>query len=298
MLERVLVPLDGSLASESIVHTLSPVFTRARSSLLLLHVQNPREGPPRGLRGDTVHARSYLETLSRCLGDRGISARPIVRTGPAGKTTLDVARQEGASLIALTNRGALSPPDSTLGPVTREILLRSPVPVLALRAKADRASGEGPDEGIRTYERILLPLPGVGAHQSVLTLAREVARVLGAKLDLLRVLEPELREAPQDGHLAQLEAMEELARAAQEFERSGIRAVATIAHGPPVEAILSQAASSPRTAVLMGTPETGEIRKLLLGRITARVFHEAEVPVFVFSPGGCSEDGEEPRVAG
>jgi nucleotide-binding universal stress UspA family protein len=294
MLERVLVPLDGSLASESIVHTLAPVFTRAHSNLLLLHVQGAREGPPRGLRGDVVHARSYLDSLSRLLADRGISARPIVRTGPAGRTTLDVARQEGASLIALANRGHRSPPDSTLGPVTREILLSSPVPVLALRARPVSPSGQEGETGVRTYERILLPLPRVDAHRSVLALAREVARVLGARLDLLRVVEQGL---PHSRSLPHHETLEDLSRAAEESTRGGIRAVATIAQGPTVEAILSHAHAAPCTAVLMGTPEAGEIRKLLLGRITARVFHEAEVPVFVFSPGGFLGE-EDSRRAG
>jgi nucleotide-binding universal stress UspA family protein len=62
----------------------------------------------------------------------GVSARGLVREGPAGRSILEVADQESASLIVLGTRGPSSAAEMLLGSVSSEVLRFARCPVMAV----------------------------------------------------------------------------------------------------------------------------------------------------------------------
>jgi nucleotide-binding universal stress UspA family protein len=62
----------------------------------------------------------------------GVSARGLVREGPAGRCILEVADQESASLIVLGTRGPSSAAEMLLGSVSAEVLRFARCPVMAV----------------------------------------------------------------------------------------------------------------------------------------------------------------------
>lgn len=156
MLQRPLIPLDGSPSAEEALEALVPAFRRSSSRPILL-----------GLLADPT----YPETLARRLAARGLAARARSRPDPPDRAILTVAEEEDASLIVLVT-------DDPGAGAARRLAARTARSVASL--PADRLR-ERPEP-----EKILAAMAGDwdGLRRGVGELARAFrARVLAAGPD-------------------------------------------------------------------------------------------------------------------
>lgn len=135
---KILVPLDGSMASRQAIE-LALVEARARDGeLVLLHVLSfprdlmwldklpwPRDWP--GLVRE--QAEDYLLGVQLELGGK-IHTRTRVEAGDPGRTIVDVARQEEADMIVMATHGRTVPTRWLLGGVARKVAYLASCPVL------------------------------------------------------------------------------------------------------------------------------------------------------------------------
>ena len=144
LFQRILIPLDGTPESEVLPGLLGVVCRRMNSEVLLAQAESfirtlinlPKELAPGTSQAspDLEIAQRRMSTLVGRLRDEGIQARGFTRMGEPGEVTLNLARKEGASLIALSRR--------TLKPLFRRIrdraigkpLRESPIPMLVFGA--------------------------------------------------------------------------------------------------------------------------------------------------------------------
>src|ERR1043166_7651021 len=293
MLERVLVPLDGSALAESILPAFYPILRCARSEVLLVHAspeagEKAREGSP-----ESQKASDYLQTVVTNLPALHIAAQPCIRQGPAVRAILNVGTEEEASLIARAGHGEASPDELTLGPVTQRLFLETPQPVVAMHPIVS-PPGEAPTTiSYLSYDSILVPLDGTPASKAALPLAWEIAHLMGSRLELLRVVErvgeaerhipPE--DMPAEGpafepvSLDERQAQRELEDLALRTSRSGVPSIAIIEKGQPAEAILSVARAHGTGLIVMATRARPEISRYLLGSVAPRIMREAKIPV-------------------
>ncbi|BCX18808.1 MAG: universal stress protein [Geminicoccaceae bacterium] len=147
-------------------------------------------------------------------------------------------------------------------------------------------------------QRILVAIDGSEPAWKALDVAAELARALGARVDLLHVVRP---EPPPAGIAAYAEAEripleEEIARwrserlegdeiareAAERLRTKGVRAVETIVEeGSPAPAILATAERLGADLVVVGSRGRTGLLATLLGSVSKRVAEEAPCSVLV-----------------
>src|SRR3972149_1738084 len=109
MIERVLVPLDGSTGAESVFPHLRAFLGPRDAQLILLQVVAPYAGggdspacPAADLRED---AERDSDRMEQRLASGGVRVRGLVRTGAAEEVILETVAGERVSLVAMTTKG-------------------------------------------------------------------------------------------------------------------------------------------------------------------------------------------------
>jgi nucleotide-binding universal stress UspA family protein len=127
--KRILLPVDGSEASLSILPHVIDLAKRVGSSVLVLGVVEPTREGKEG-EGDPL-----IRIASKRLSDAGIPVDPVVRLGDPASEILDAAKRHEADLIAMSTHGRSGPSRWVLGSVTEKVLRAAPVPMLVVREK-------------------------------------------------------------------------------------------------------------------------------------------------------------------
>lgn len=144
--KRLLIPLDGSLRSESVLPTAARIARAYEAELLLVHVvQEPLPTlvlhAPEDL--SLAHelalrlelaANRYLESLRERLTHESTAVRVlVVRHANERQALLEVSSREQADLVVLSAHGSACDPVHSFGSVTTDLLAHSPLPMLVLQ---------------------------------------------------------------------------------------------------------------------------------------------------------------------
>lgn len=175
MPRRILVPLDGSLRTESVLPTVARIADAHGAEVVLTHVVC--EPVPtavlhagdfelaRELAGHLeARAKRYLEHLHARM-PRELRVRTLVtRHVDERQSLLEIAEQEQVDLVVLSAHGSVCNPTRPFGSVTQHLLSHSSVPLLVLQdlsqAELERVREEG-DEQSAPPPRSSFP-PGEG----------------------------------------------------------------------------------------------------------------------------------------
>ena len=84
-------------------------------------------------------AEDYLKKVERRLTEQGVKVRRLRGEGPAAETLLDAAKQQGATLIAMTTHGYKGIARWVLGSVAERTIRIAPCPVLTVKADAEKS---------------------------------------------------------------------------------------------------------------------------------------------------------------
>ncbi len=147
--QRILVPLDGSSASEAILPVVIALAQLMRATVMLLRVIEPVAiadlSPHRyatrvldRVLGDMrADAEQYLRQLAGQLATEGVSVHTQVVIGASpAQAILDEAHLRAADLIAMTTRGHGGLTRLVLGSTADKVVRAAPIPVLLLRPRA------------------------------------------------------------------------------------------------------------------------------------------------------------------
>lgn len=158
---RLLVPLDGSARTESVLPTAARVAKAYDAELLLVHVvQEPlptlvlRAAEDLALAHDLATrleaaANRYLQELRDRLTHESAAVRTlVVRHANERQALLEVARTEQADLIVLSAHGSACDPGYSFGSVTTDLLTHSQLPMLVLQDLPEQDSAR--DEARRS----------------------------------------------------------------------------------------------------------------------------------------------------
>ncbi len=281
MLERVLVPLDGSAPSSAALARLRPVLRAAGGEVALLHVtERTLAGRPEApLFGRADVARAVLGPMRDSLAEDGIRASVHLRTGDPASEILRDAAEWGATLVAMSTHGRTGLTRVVRGSVTEAVLRRSPVPVLTLNPALAAASGPGAEGPFR---RILLPLDASAASSSIVPQVSRLAAVCGAEVVLLHVLE-DLGGFPSGEEVDQAvgRAITRLRDDRERLERAGVRTRLRALLGRPEEAILEAVRDDEADLLAMTTHGRTGVSRLVYGSVAEAVLRRAVVPVLL-----------------
>jgi nucleotide-binding universal stress UspA family protein len=145
--QRIVVPLDGSPRTESVLPTVARLAQPYDGELILLHVTQALL-PTSVLHTDEdlelasrlaarlkISAKAYLEGLRSRLMREGVRVRTVVEHHR--HCIVETAQRERADLIAVAAHGAACDPARTFGTVTEYLLAHSVVPLLVLQDLPD-----------------------------------------------------------------------------------------------------------------------------------------------------------------
>jgi nucleotide-binding universal stress UspA family protein len=139
-IKRILVPLDGSALSESVLPFLQELAARVSASLVLLNVVVPTlELSASFLPGSTsileelkLGATIHIERVAKRIRRSGVSVETSVVVGHAAEAILDAATHMGPDLIALSTHGRSGPARWALGSVADAVIRRTDRPCLVV----------------------------------------------------------------------------------------------------------------------------------------------------------------------
>ncbi|MGH9887144.1 MAG: universal stress protein [bacterium] len=308
MFTRLLVPLDRSPLAEQALGPAAAIARGACAAMDLVLVHQPVAS---GGFGDLpwnaeqiVDEDRYLETIAGELHDgASVSASHAVLRGNAVEMICARAYDVSANLIVMTSHGRTGLSRAWLGSVADGVLRRAGIPVLVLRAierKADRLVASG------LFKHLLIPLDGSPHSSEILASAAALARSCGARVTLLRVIEPVLTpsfEAPipvqfgmpetyppsfADKPATQrlvAEAEQHLLEVAATLAGQGVPQVETrvVVEWAAAQAILDFARGNHVDVIAMSTHGRGASR-LLVGSVADKVLRASGLPVLLEHP--------------
>jgi nucleotide-binding universal stress UspA family protein len=142
--KRILVPLDGSEASEAILPMVERLARPRALTVTLLEVVEPLSSPEDSelashteefIRFRLEEGERYLAKVADPLRAKGLRVECIVRIGGAAGTITIVAAEEQADLIAMVTHGRKGLERLFFGSVAAGVLRNATVPVLLFKAR-------------------------------------------------------------------------------------------------------------------------------------------------------------------
>jgi nucleotide-binding universal stress UspA family protein len=279
MLERILVPLDGSTRAEAILTELRMLLARHDSEVILLRVVLPPTtmNPPvyaRLLDERRAEARAYVQRVVGELAGAGATARGVVYEGYPAEAILAGAREQAATLIALTTHGRTGLARWELGSVTEKVLRGSECPILVTRSFETAEAGATRDRqpAQAAIRRMLLPIDAGDLSLAAVGPAMELAVLCGAEMLLVHVL---------DDNLAGELPMPDIERAQELVTAAGLHAEVVLERGDAADRLLAVAAERQADLIVMATHGRSGLKRWVLGSVAERVMRAAPVPLLL-----------------
>jgi nucleotide-binding universal stress UspA family protein len=277
MLNKILVPLDGSELAERALTYATTLASVTGASLLLVRAAyshtlagvDPRE---RHL-GAVQEAEAYLQQTATKLRDRGFACETVARYGHLAECVTESARTRLADLIVMATHGRTGPGRWVLGSVAEAVVAASPVPVLVQRAWQPLFG----EPLLSDSPKIIVPLDGSAFAETALEPAANLAAQIGASLVLVRV---------EDNPWAVRDALDYLVPLQARFaeQHPDVTIATDVRVGEPAGEIESAVVHHDAALVVMATHGRGGAMRAILGSVAGKLVQVCDVPVVLKRP--------------
>jgi nucleotide-binding universal stress UspA family protein len=305
-LRTIVVPLDGSALAQLALPVAS-ALARSTPSRLVLVRATFRVDPIVASQAESYLlavaqersarnvAREALSQVQTTLRDDGLDTETVVAGGNPTEVILEAAANHRADLIVMTTHGESGFEHWMYGSVAEAVLRRAPVPVLLVPRKAavPWPAAQPP--------RMLILVDGSPLAERVLAPTGAVAAGLGARVRLLRILEPPpVSTYAHMPHLAVTLRDQERALGRQYLDGlrgrlpDGLASVETQAAigRSPASAIHQIAVAEQFDLVALASHGRGGLSRMLLGSVAAELVQRATAPLLIIGP-TCIESSEQ-----
>lgn len=290
MLEKILIPLDGSPLADRIIAPLQPTLAQAEVTLLgvvpswILPLDHPPGQNPLTL------TRKHLGERRDELLARGVTALERLAVGDdAAAKILDFAREHGSTLIAMSTHGRTGASRLVRGSVAERVLRHSPVPVLLANPFAFAKDGE------LRFRRILVPLDGSERSAEIIPRVKELAKLYGSEVILtysvpiVVAMEPWMAAGPV---MTEADGAALLERFHLPFYDIPVRRIVTL--GDPATNILELIEREKIDLVAMSTHGRSGAARWFFGSVAEQVTRHAKCPLLVVRTGGPAPQPSKP----
>jgi len=263
MYTRILVPVDGSAFAEEVLPHVAALARTLDATITLLCVADRYR--------ELAEAQDYVEALAEKWDAAPLAVAAHGEVSAAIK--LEADRVPG-TLTAISARGRSGVGTAMLGSVARQYVQSSGDPVLVYRPDGETA----PVEAITT---VVLPLDGSRRAEQMQAQAAGWAKVLGAQLVIVQVLEEgmSISELLADHDIADDSYVH--AHAFEVARDHGVKADWEVLHGDPVPALTAFLKDRRDVLVVMATRAQPALKAAVLGSVTSGLMHRVSVPVVV-----------------
>ncbi len=249
---RILLPMDGSAAAESILGAVLPLAERRPLRLMLFGAASKDSLRPA--------AEAYLARACRALRGPRIDARWETCFGDPPSGIVAHAISENADLIAMTTHGRSGARRILMGSVTEKVLRRATIPLLTSR----------PGARMEGWVHVAA-LDGSPRAEGILDDLLPLTRLLGATLHLLHVSEG----APGTGVRGYLKQV------ALRVKASGVNVATAVRCGSAPAEILRYATEERAGIIALATHGRTGLERVLVGSVAEAVLRKSPCPVLL-----------------
>lgn len=295
MSRLILVPLDGSEFSESVLETAIDLTRRwdARLEIVTVHEAVPALDHDLWEAASREWSERYIdEVADRIEEEIGLRVPATSLDGSPAEAIQHHALARGVDLIVMATHGRGPMSRIWLGSTADGLVRHSTVPILLLR----------PDEeapGTMSYfepQRVVVPLDGSPEGEAILPEAIALAGNEGTEFDLLRVYPyPKDFSSSYLPHTVQMntDLLEERRKGAEEYiqaeadelVKQGLSARGhVVVEENPATGILQFAERTGSDLIALSTHGRGGVSRLVLGSVTDKVVRGAQIPTLVYHP--------------
>ena len=272
LIRSILVPLDGTSASEAVLPYIEGMAAHLNANLVFLTCV------PEGLKSG-VPERQYLERLAIPIRKRGLGVATTVREAEPGQGIVQTSLSYETDIIAIAIDADPTGKHDLLGTVIREVLTSRVEPVLVLRDEDGRLARER----WTPPSAVVVGLDGSALSATALPHAEALANMFNSEIVLVRAV---LASDALSGAARYYGAVDEfaerhLAGVAEALRLRGFKVAPRTGHRLADQEILAAADSWPGSLIVLSTRGMTGRTKLVLGSVTERVIHSKRHPVFV-----------------
>jgi nucleotide-binding universal stress UspA family protein len=302
-LKRILYPTDFSPCAEQALPHAVALARRFGAELHLLHAlilhgydpNNPELSFPEPEQDlQERFSASVADHLSRLVKTQvagQLVVHRVQRKGiSAGQVILEYAGERDIDLIVMGTHGRRGLRHLFLGSVAEDVIRHAGCPVLTVHEQ------EKPQPEVE-ITRILVPIDFSDYSRQALVHAKGLARILGARLQLLHVIEqtvhPAFYSPGRESYLdlapgLKADAKDELDRLLTESPGEAPEAELHVVEGHAHQQIVQFAVEHGSQLIVIATHGLAGLEHLLLGSTTEKVIRQATCPVFTVRPFGKS----------
>lgn len=137
--EQVLLPTDGSDASQSAIEYAVSTAARHSATLHTLHVidagPDSTEDTTGGLSADELNqeAKSYVESVTEQADDAGVAVEASIESGVAHRSIIEYVDANDIDLVVMGTRGRSGIHRFLLGSVAEKVIRTVDAPVMTIR---------------------------------------------------------------------------------------------------------------------------------------------------------------------
>jgi nucleotide-binding universal stress UspA family protein len=289
MLEKIMVPLDGSSLGELAllyVKELAPVFN---SEVHLVSVCERRDAEYR--RMIQLYVEKVAEQVRDDFGKNGlvVNAKPVVLDGDAAdKTIIEYSQQKQVGLVIIVSHGHSGIMPWTMGSTANKIVQNTLQPILLVRATMFNAKRKP----VKLFNKILVPLDGSAVGEAALPYVSEIARRLGSEVTLFSVVESGqhvhtiggrdfVRFTEQQINSMRAEIMKYQVTTSKKLTDIGVNVQNIIGEGNAAEEIIKFAKAGNIRLVAMSSHGKSGLRGWVFGSVSNKVLHSGKTPLLL-----------------
>lgn len=287
MYSRILVPLDGSHLSETVIPYARTLAFGLDATIELLHVVDPGTlADADSLASAMASAEAYLASVAANLP----KVESLTLSGAPAEAIAARAAAHPDSLVAMSSHGHTGVRRMVLGSTTDKVLRSIDQPLLLVKGE-----DETPRVGQASIDAIFLALDGSAASEEAMPTAVELAKRLSVPLEIIRVVPPVMDYyTPGADSLAGMvdvtgaveqEAQDYLTRVAASATALGVASVRTAELlGFPAAKLVDVAEANPHGLMVMGTHGRTGLGRSVLGSVSDRLARDSSQPVLLIRP--------------
>lgn len=283
MLDRILVPLDGSILADRVLLHVRRLLVRQDAEVLLFRVlegASPRR-PKVVQEMERGFATSHIEDQRRRLIEQGARVRSEVAEGDPADQILARCETWRPSIVAMSTHGRTGLDRWVWGSVAERVMreARHPVFLTNPRALPDEPF---PSEG--RFRRVLIPLDGSEVSSSILPLATAFARLYESEVILIHCVPPLMSypsHAQMELEVTEEKGLEVLEPSRKAMAEAGLRVRTLVRAEYPASAILDAAQGERVDLVAMTTHGRTGLARWAFGSVAEKVIRHCPCPVIV-----------------
>jgi nucleotide-binding universal stress UspA family protein len=304
MYTRLLIPLDGSKTSETVLPYARFLAGRLKLPVELLQVVDVAEigrriSPDKAeflneiLANVLRRAADYLNEAARTLGDVNVTCT-VEKGAAAAEFIIEKAAQDPGTLINMATHGYSGFKRWLLGSVAEKVLRGARNPLFLVRATEQVKRDEE-----ATLRIVIVPLDGSALAEKVLAPVAELAKRMKLEVILFRAYTLPASALAADAEAYYLvsdekliaalheEAAAYLEKKAQAMKEMGVEKVSCLAqYGFAADQIISLGRKTPDNLIAMCTHGQSGVKRWVLGSVTETVVRHSGDPVLVIRAAG------------